>query len=412
MKILFAALAMPFPPTNGQQMRNWALLRALAEEGHEISLVSFVESRRPGQDKGEIERICRSVDLVPLPQGNGRTSYAARLRGLATLLPYGVWRHRSAAMTSAIQARLAAENCDLILCDDVYNFQNLPQPVMVPVLLNKHDITYVILRRYLAHERNPFKISYGWVEYSKVRRWEAQVCARSAAVLACSKRDLELLRQLSPATRFTLVPNVVDTSAYVPAGEGDTRTVLFVGALDWLPNQDAVEFFIHQVLPELRSLIPDVRFRVAGRNPSEGLRRQCSRASGVEFAGEVPDMRAEIARAAVCAVPLRIGSGTRLKILEAGAMGKAVVSTRMGAEGLDFVDRQEILLADEPREFANAVAELLHAPARRRAMGLSARRRVEQNYSLPALRATLREALEKPAGRDMGSRDEVVARMV
>jgi glycosyltransferase involved in cell wall biosynthesis len=190
----------------------------------------------------------------------------------------------------------------------------------------------------------------------------------------------------------TVVPNVVDVHSYKVADTDDGAGVLFIGGMDWFPNRDAVEFFEEAVLPELRARLPVARFMVVGRPPPDRLRRRME-ASGVEFLGRVDDIRPVVSAAAVSVVPLRIGSGTRMKILEAAALGKAIVSTRLGAEGLNFADGSEIALADEPGAMAAAVADLLKRPAARTAMGAAARVRVEEEYSFEALRRCLREAL-------------------
>jgi glycosyltransferase involved in cell wall biosynthesis len=190
-----------------------------------------------------------------------------------------------------------------------------------------------------------------------------------------------------------VVPNIVDVDEYAADSAEDPRKILFQAGMDWYPNRDAVEFFVAQVFSRIRSQVPNVRFVVAGRNPPEEFRQRLGRVPGVEFTGTVLDMRVEIASAAVCVVPLRIGSGTRLKILEAAAMAKPIVSTRMGAEGLEFRDGKEIALEDEPAAFADAVVKLLNAAPDRHRLGQAARKRVEQNYSFLALRASLREAL-------------------
>jgi len=410
MRILFVSLAVPFPPIRGHRLRNWALLRALVEDGHEVALVSFAEPHELGAGHPRLREVCRSVTLVPLPRAaaSGKLSNWARLRWLPSRLPYGVRRFRSAALCAAVRERLAREKFDVIICDDIYNVRNLPRSVDVPVLLNKHDITNVILRRYLAYERNPLKQVYGWIEYWKLRRWEARVCSSLSGVLASSLCDRELLKMHSPDARVVVTPNVIDTESYMPVEEDDGKTVLYVGAMDWYPNCDAVDFFISAVLPLLRRQAPGVRFVVAGRGATEELRRRFARLPEVEFTGEVADIRTEIARATVCVVPLRIGSGTRLKILEAGAMAKPIVSTRIGAEGLELREGEEILLADDPRGFARAVADLLVDPLRRRALGRAARRRVEAQYSLPVLRRAMRQALAELAGRPFTKSQERV----
>jgi len=259
----------------------------------------------------------------------------------------------------------------------------------IPVILNSHNIEHFVLQRYVDLERNPAKRLYAWSEMRKLRNWEKHTCRRVALAMACSEHDCQLLSSLCPDLRVAVVPNVVDVDRYVPQREAASSTILFQGAMDWFPNRDAVTFFVDRILPAFRQSLPHVRFVVAGRNPSPGFVSNFAGVSEMEFTGTVVETRDEIAKAAVCVVPLRIGSGTRLKILEAAAMAKPIVSTRVGAEGLEFVDGEEIVLADEPSEFARAVVDLLVDPVRRRTMGLAARRRVEIQYSMPALRSAL-----------------------
>jgi glycosyltransferase involved in cell wall biosynthesis len=270
---------------------------------------------------------------------------------------------------------------------------NIPDGNRVPVVLNKHDITCRIVRQFAAGERNPFKKWYALLEARKIERLEAAACAAAQAVAVCSARDEELLRELSPAARLFVAANVVDTGKYMPAAGGNNGSVLFVGAMDWLPNQDGAEFLLGEILPHLRQLAPNAQVILAGRNPPEAMLRRYAGIPGVSFTGMVADLRPIIARAAVCVVPLRIGSGTRLKILEAAAMARPIVSTTLGAEGLELRHGREILLEDRPRAFAEAVALLLTDPVRAAAMGSAARLVVEQQYSIAALRRQLRHLL-------------------
>jgi glycosyltransferase involved in cell wall biosynthesis len=227
----------------------------------------------------------------------------------------------------------------------------------------------------------------------KLRNWEKTICRSASLVLACSETDRQLLKDLAPGTPIAVVPNVVNINSYSPDERDDAATILFQGGMDWFPNRDAVSFFATAILPLLRKRTSGIRFIVAGRNPSPSFMSRFAGMSDVEFTATIPDMRTEIVKAAVCVVPLRIGSGTRLKILEAAAMAKAVVSTRVGAEGLDFVNGEEIILADDPDKFSGAIADLLNDLERRRAIGLAARRRVESQYGNTALRHALGQAL-------------------
>jgi glycosyltransferase involved in cell wall biosynthesis len=397
MRILFASLAFPFPPNKGHRVRNSSLLLALAREGHQVTLVSFA-GPEDSPHLPQAERCCERVITVPEPRPRTPWDLVSRLGAAATATPFGVKRFSQPRMAAALLNELRRDACDVVICDDIYMFGNLPRRGDAPLLLNKHDLTYEIMERYAVYESSPVKRAYARLEARNVRRWEARVCAAADAVLACSERDRQIIRQLCPRTTVCVVPNVIDVERYQPhvpdgaPGGDDGRTLLYIGAMDWHPNRDAVRYFVREVLPVVRRLVPGVRFVVAGRGASPELRNSL-RAGDVVFTGEVPDMAAQLRAATVCVVPLRIGSGTRLKIIEAAAMEKAMVSTSLGAEGLEFAAPGEIVLADTVEAFAQATAELLNAPERRAQMGGKARLRASESYSIAALQKALRSAL-------------------
>ena len=396
MRLLFLSFAFPLPLNNGHRMRSWSVLSALAAERHDVTLLTFGEHEDIEKHHRDLSPVCREIETVSLALDSlsSATNYMNRLLRLFSALPYAVRRFASPTMQSRIRHYLGCGEFDAVVCDTVFSAINLPV-TRLPVILNSHNVEHIVLQRYIALERNPAKRLYAWSEMQKLRKWEQQTCRRAAMVLACSEPDRQLLNTLVPGLRVTVVPNVVDIDHYVPQKEDDSSTILFQGGMDWFPNRDAVRFFVGRILPILRQSVPSVRFVVAGRNPPPAFIKQFAGVSGVVFIGNVPDMRAEIAKASVCVVPLRIGSGTRLKILEAAAMAKPVVSTCIGAEGLDFVDGKEIVLADEPGEFARAIEGLLADPSRRCRLGFAARRRAEAQYSMSSLRCSLREAFVK-----------------
>lgn len=396
MRILFLGLAPPVPTTNGHRMRCCTLLSALKADGHEVTLVCFADASEFGRLPKQLADLCAQVRFVPGPiEQHALVEYWNRLCGLFSAMPFGARRLRSDEMGETVQRTLSAGEFDAIICDDVYMLANIGQPMNVPVFLNKHDITHEIMGRFLDYERNPLKRLYGRSEHAKVRQLEIDACANCEAVLACSERDGQEIRKLCPTARTYILPNVVDVWSYKPSYEDDSRTLLYVGAMDWFPNRDAVNYFVEEILPILRRKIPQLQFKVAGRNPTQKMLDRYRGFPEVTFTGSVAEMQPIIAEAAVCVVPLRIGSGTRLKILEAAAMGKAIVSTRLGAEGLEFLPGEEIVLADEPAEFAAAVANLLADRSRRVALGRAARRRVEGHYDLSTLGAAVRAAFEE-----------------
>ncbi len=391
MKILAVLLSPPVPTTAGHRVRNRSILRALAQDGHEVTVASFADADEIASPAREWGGLCRAYHLVAAPLG----SALARVRALPDARPYGAVRLTVPAMQELVRHLLAAEKFDLILCDDCYMAGNLPPEPGIPVVMNKHDITCNIVRQFADTSHNLFKRLYAGMEAHKIERLEIEACRRAQAVAVCSVDDARALDDITGGLRQFVVPNVVDADKYTPHPVGDGHSVVFVGAMDWLPNKDGADFLVFDILPRLRQLVPSARIVLAGRNPSPEFIARYGDYPDVSFTGTVVELRPILARASVCVVPLRIGSGTRLKILEAGAMGKPTVSTTLGAEGLELANGSEILLEDDPNAFAEAVASLLLDPTRAQAIGMAARAAVEERYSIPALRRHLAFMLEK-----------------
>jgi len=388
-------------------MRIWSVLEGLHAEGHETTFLTFAEAADLKVDLAPLRKLCSHVECVPmeLKRLSASTDYLSRLKSVFDHRPYATLRFISQQMRGLIEECLREERPDAIICDTVFSAVNLPE-TNVPLIVNSPDVEHLILQRYIRFEKNPIKRIYANMEMRKVKRWETKVCRRAKVCMACSEHDREVLAALAPGTIAVFLPNVVDTESYVPNFDSKGTSLLFQGGMDWFPNPDAVEFFTTQVLPLVQKSFPTAVFIAAGRNPSAAMVARYSNMPGVNLTGTVPDMRPYLEDAAVCVVPLRIGSGTRLKILESAAAGKAMVSTRLGAEGLDFVDGQEIILADTPADFAAAVVELLRDEPKRRAMAMAARKRVAERYSYANLRQTLAKALASLGTRgNVSSRD-------
>jgi len=407
MRVLFVSFSFPLPADNGQKLRSWSLLQAVAAQGHAVTLLcfatpdeiaSYLLGRRRVEEKA-LSMACRSIHVV-LKTSTSLTAgkdYRGHLAGLYKKIPYGVQRFRSAEMQERMAGLLAKRQVDVVVVDSCYLLGNVPPQVPIPLLLNTHNVEHRLVERFLSCSRNPAKVVYAWWEAKRLRAWEQGSCRRADVVLACSEIDREALLHLVPGKPIVSVPNVIELARYEPAPVVDEPIVLYIGGMDWYPNRDAVQFFVAHILPTLQKLVPGVRFVVAGRDGPARFRARYERLPAVTFTGTVVDMRDEIAKAAVCVVPLRIGSGTRLKILEASAMAKPIVSTRLGAEGLVFTDGKEIALQDEPQAFAKAVAALLQNRSQRVALGQAARQRVETQYSASVLAPALQRAFQQLA---------------
>jgi len=396
MRVLLVSQMVPLPADNGFKLRSLALLRTLADRGHQVTLVAFCEAPTPTAAWGALSEMCREVHLVPRKnrQLHHSGDYLKRIWALLRARPYATERFRSGPMRRRIREVLRDQAIDLILCDSIFSGVNLPR-VGPPVALNAPNVEHLVIARYLPLAASWPRRVYAYLESRYLRRIEADACRRARLVLSCSKEDRSLLSSLTRHRAVFVVPNAVSVSDYRTQEVEDGTTVLYTGAMDWYPNQDAVQFFTRDILPTVRNEVPAVKFVVAGRNPPPAFVAGQSRIPGVTFAGAVPDMREHLGRAALCVVPLRMGSGTRLKILEAAAAGKAVVSTGLGAEGLDFVPGEEILLANDPAEFAQWVVRLLRDQDLRRKLGRAARRRAEVGYDLRVLGEALVGALHQ-----------------
>jgi sugar transferase (PEP-CTERM/EpsH1 system associated) len=386
-KVLFLTPQVPYPPQQGAALRNWGLISGLANR-HEVAVLSFRASGQSPEPPDLLRTVCRT-ETVRLPVRALRD----RLRVmLTTRQPDMALRLASETYAQRLVEWLARESFDVVHVGGIEMAPYLdvieaarPRPLVVFDNLN---CEYLLQQRaFLTDLRVPGRwpgAAYSLVQWRRLRRYEAQVCRRADRVLAVSEADAAALRKLVPGLGVVVVPNGVDTLAYRPeasnaAPQVSERALVFTGTMDFRPNVDAVLWFTRKVLPGVQAEVPEVHFFVVGQRPHrwlDGLRGD----PAVTLTGWVEDARPYIAQAAVYVAPLRIGGGTRLKLLEAMATGKPVVATRLGAEGYPVTHGRELLLADTPVDFAAAVVALLRAPERRAELGRIARAFVEQHY--------------------------------
>jgi glycosyltransferase involved in cell wall biosynthesis len=269
-----------------------------------------------------------------------------------------------------------------------------------------HNVESEIWRRYAETKRGRLRRALYRTQYRRMLRFEQRTLARFDGVLAVSGADRDTLERLYPESlraRPWVVPTGVDTEYFAPAAGAERPShLVFTGSMDWLPNEDAMLFFYREVLPRIRAEVPDVSLSIVGRAPTRAVARLADDPR-IEVTGRVADVRPHVRDAAVYVVPLRIGGGTRLKIFEAMSMGKAVVSTTVGAEGLDVRDGEHVVLADGAEAFARRVVDLLKDVARRRRIEAAARALVLSQYDWARVAADLERALVRFAVRPVVS---------
>lgn len=383
LRILWVKVGGLWPLNTGGRLRSYHLIRELSKS-HKVTLLT---THGPDQDPEDLTRqlpLCqdiRSLPHTPAKKNSGRF-FLALLRSWMTALPVDLYKSRIKALQAEVADRLAAEDFDLIVADFLVAVPNVPLGGDTPVLHFSHNVEYMIWRRLGATEQrwaHKLVLAHEW---RKMRRYEVETCRRAALTVAVSEQDRAQLGEGLDHARIRDIATGVDLDYFQPGNRSDEapREIVFSGSMDWHPNEDAMLFFIEAILPLIRERFPDVTVTVVGRNPTEKLRAAAAPAN-VRVTGTVPDVRPCVHGAAVYIVPLRIGGGTRLKIYEALAMGKAVVSTTIGAEGLPLEEGRHIVRADDPVDFANQVMALLDDPARRESLGDAGRELMEERFS-------------------------------
>lgn len=382
-EILVVSPYVPYPPSFGGAARVYHLTSGLARE-HRVSLLCY-GSAAERENAAPLAARSIEVQTVPPPPGaRWRRLYQARsLVGRAFYYYYSYSR----AMTRALHATLARRRFDVVQIEfsEMAYHPVPPGPIRI---LDEHNVEFLLLDRVARQERTPLRRLYGRVNARKFRPDELAACRRMDAVLTTSEKDQSVLRAEGIDIPLRVIPNGVDVEFFTPERAPVQRPrLVFTGAINYVPNTDAVVHFCRDILPAVRTAVPDVSFAIVGREPPARVRRLAG--PSVLVTGTVPDVRPWMREAAVFVVPLRSGSGTRLKILEALASGCAVVSTSIGCEGLDVTHGEDIVIADTPAEFAEAVVSCLRHPELRARLGERGRALVERQYRWDAIGQTL-----------------------
>ena len=416
MNILLLSPYPPFPPHGGGTMRIYQLLRGLAAH-HYVTCLTFAPTAEAEAGLAPLRDCCRVLAV----RGPAPRSLARRAWTTATSpLPDMALRNASPAYAAALRRLLAEEQFDVVQAESIEmssQFTVVRTAVRsrnaartrqhAQLILDQFNAEFVLQRRaFQTDVRAPRRwhaAAYSLAQWLKLAAYERRVMQACDAVLAVSEDDRKTLQRLAPAARIAVVPNGVDTAYFSRAALGAGSAppggpaLVFSGTLDFRPNIDAVLWFAREVLPLVRAHRPDARLRVVGRRPGPALRGLASEA--VEIVGEVPDARPHIAGAAVYVVPMRIGGGVRLKLLEALALEAPVVSTPMGAEGVAGLrDGEHCLLADTPSRFAAATLRLLDDPALGRRLGAAGRALVQAGYDWSVIVPRLEAVYQELAG--------------
>ncbi|OLC28314.1 MAG: hypothetical protein AUH31_09570 [Armatimonadetes bacterium 13_1_40CM_64_14] len=382
LRILWVKMGGLWPPTSGGRLRSFHIVSELARHHRVTLLTTHGPSDDPDELRAQLQG-CARIDSLPygIPKSGSAQFAVTLLRSWMSTQPVDVFKFRLPALSREVRQLVKGGAVDVCVADFLSATPNVPFDSPVPAVFFAHNVEHQIWKRLAERARRPWERMFLDHEWRKLRRYEAQVCARAVLTAAVSDADRSLLAADAPGAAVRTIPTGVDTAYFAPDGMREApNEIVFTGSMDWYPNEDAVQHFADAILPRIRREVPDASFTVVGRNPTRRLRATLA-GKNIRVTGTVDDVRPYIAGAAVFAVPLGIGGGTRLKIFEALAMGKAVLSSTIGAEGLPLVPGEHFVRADEPEEFASAVVSLLRDPNRRRRLGAAGRQLVEERFS-------------------------------
>ncbi len=370
MNILVISPQLPFPPITGGKKGIYCLLREIAGRGHRIHVSCLLE-----EDElpfvPELEKSF-TVDAVVRPRA---PSVVGALASMASHIPYQVNRFHDKKLLERCRRRLHSEPFDIIQLEGIhaaYYGLALGSDFDVPIVMRVHDVLSLGMSRRMQHTRNPLMKIWLSFDRGRVRAYEKMAFSSVACNLTVSECEQQHVLSVAPNARTVVASAGVDLDEYAPRNvQEDPHSVLWIGAMNHAPNIDSFWWFYHDIVPLIVRSHKNVRIRVVGTAMPTSIRSLSD--PNVEILGFVPDVREVLARSEVCVVPLRMGSGVRLKILEMFAMERAVVSTTVGAEGLRAEDGRHLLIADSPKDFADSVLRLRGDSQLRRHLGESAR---------------------------------------
>jgi len=394
MKLLWVKAGGLLPPDTGGKIRSFQILKQLART-HEITLFTFYPEHANDLHPQGADIFAKIIAVpLPLPPHRSLAEYARYGRMLMAGRAFTIDKYFYPEVRRRYAALRESAAFDLIVCDFIFPAPLIDWQTPPPKILFTHNVEAQVWQRYAKVAPNPFVKLACWLESRALNRVERHYVPLADYVLTVSENDRACFAEYVDPNRIAVIPTGVDTEYFQPMpGAEQPNTTVFTGSMDWMPNEDGVVYFAEKILPLVRSEIPETLFWAVGRRPPRRLEALAS--GNVVVTGAVEDIRAYLGKAAVCVVPLRSGSGTRIKIFEAMAMGKAVVSTSLGAEGLPVRHGENIVLADDPAELARQVVDLLRDPQRREQLGKAARQLVVQHYSWSSAAASFDQILNE-----------------
>jgi polysaccharide biosynthesis protein PslH len=390
MNILFLTSRIPYPPYRGDKLRILNLIKQLSRRGHSITLRSFIASKREEAYIEPLREFCCDVKTVMLTPVQSVAQCAATIFSRD---PFQIAYFRSARMDRLIEETLAAKHIDIVHVHLIRMAQYGLKINSHPRVLDLTDAGSLYLQRFFDVTKSPVKKIFLREELKRLSRYE-HVWTEFEASLVCSEVDKRVLEQKSGGVEVGLLYNTIDISnfPYDPARAIEPNRIIFTGNMTYYPNEDGILYFVKEIFPKIVLRHPKAELYIVGQNPPRSIRDVA--AHNIVVTGFVPDIKVEYSKSAVSVAPIRFGAGTLTKILEPMAMGIPIVATSMGAEGLPVKHGRDILIADTPDEYAEAVVRLLNNTQLQHTLGSSAAAMVRSTYSSETIAGSLEKTYQ------------------
>jgi len=383
MRILFLSQRFLFPMDTGGKIRTGKILEQL-NKLFDITIISNIESQKDHIYIDRMNTLCSRFIGVPWKESKKYTFrfYLKLFLNVFSRYPVSFLNDYSRAISTEICKELKNNKYDLIICDFLQSTLNLNKIFVCPKILFEHNIESVITQRHYQMTSNLLFRLFWWLQWKKMFINERKKCEEYDGVIVVSEADKKFLeKKFHISNNIYSIPTGVDINFFNFKEQPINKyTLIFTGSMDWLPNEDAIIFFAKKIFAEIYKKLPDILLFVVGRNPSSRLLKILNDYPQIKVTGWVPDVRPYMAKSTLYIAPIRIGGGTRLKIYEAMAMGKVVVTTSVGAEGLPVAKEKHLIIADDPKEFACRVIRLLVNEEERVKIGASAKDFVQKNF--------------------------------
>lgn len=381
MNILFLSTENPYPPDHGHYIRTYNILKYIVSY-HNVYFLAFIKNKENFNNVEPIRRMCKFADVFINPDDESRFRFfLSLLINIFSPLPYIAQKYYQKNMRQKIKEILKENKIDIVHFDMLHLARYLTEVEGIPKILTEHNVETFRILSLLKNSRNIIFKMFMYLQYIKLKRYEKNVCPNFDICATVSEHDLNLLKTMSPSTKCVVIPNGVDTTYFMPDGRNPLpNSLIWVGGMDNLYNREAVDFFLSKIFPFIQREMPGVKFTAVGKLPTKKLLHLARTNKNIEVIGYVNDVRPFINSAAVYVAPIKSGSGTKLKVLNALSMAKPVVTTSMGVEGIDAKDYEHLMIADDPELFATKTINLLNNPQYALKIGGNGRKLIIEKY--------------------------------